>query len=119
MLDADAVINNSSQKVGGSNAYPDPAPKKWVGPDPQKHTGSTPLDMDRKAAAPAVAIDRYRLTPGPQQQTRRTLLQRSTGGTERQTDRRAESVPLHRLCRISLYHTSSVKKSDNIYDTIN
>jgi len=35
MLDADAVINNSSQKVGGSNAYPDPAPKKWVGPDPE------------------------------------------------------------------------------------
>jgi len=28
MLDADAVINNSSQKVGGSNAYPNPAPKK-------------------------------------------------------------------------------------------
>jgi len=37
MLDADAVINNSSQKVGGSNAYPDPAPKKWVGPGPEKH----------------------------------------------------------------------------------
>jgi len=36
MLDADAVINNSSQKVGGSNAYPDPAPKKWAGPDPEK-----------------------------------------------------------------------------------
>ena len=35
MLDADAVINNSSQKVSGSNAYPDPAPKKWVGPDPK------------------------------------------------------------------------------------
>ena len=28
MLDADAVINNSSQKVGGSNASLDPAPKK-------------------------------------------------------------------------------------------
>ena len=40
MLDADAVINNSSQKVGGSNAYLDPAPKKWVGPDPEKHRGS-------------------------------------------------------------------------------
>ena len=36
MSDADAVINNSSQKVGGSNAYPDPAPRKWVGPDPEK-----------------------------------------------------------------------------------
>ena len=36
MLDADAVINSSSQKVGGSNAYPDPAPKNWVGPDPEK-----------------------------------------------------------------------------------
>jgi len=27
MLDADSVINNSSQKVGGFNAYPDPAPE--------------------------------------------------------------------------------------------
>ena len=45
MLDADAVINNSSQKVGGSNDYPDPAPKKWVGPDPEKHMGSTPLHV--------------------------------------------------------------------------
>jgi len=43
MLDADAVINNSFQKVGGSNAYPDPASKRWVGPDPEKHIGSTPL----------------------------------------------------------------------------
>jgi len=42
-LDADAVISNSSKKMGGSNAYPDPAPKKWVGPDPEKHIGSTPL----------------------------------------------------------------------------
>ena len=25
------------------NAYPDPAPKKWVGPDPENHIGSTPL----------------------------------------------------------------------------
>ena len=31
MLDADTVINNSFQKVGGSNAYPDPAPKKVGG----------------------------------------------------------------------------------------
>jgi len=37
-------INNSSQKVGGYNAYPDPAPKKWVGPDPE-NTGSTPLKV--------------------------------------------------------------------------
>ena len=36
MLDADAVINNSSQKVGGSNAYPDPAPKKVGGSGPRK-----------------------------------------------------------------------------------
>ena len=43
MLDTDAVINNSSQKVGGSNAYQDPTPKKWVGSDPEKHIGSTPL----------------------------------------------------------------------------
>jgi len=31
MLDADAVINNSTQK--------------WVGPDPEKHIGSTPLSL--------------------------------------------------------------------------
>ena len=36
MLDADAVINNSSQKVGGSSAYPDPAPKKVGGSGPRK-----------------------------------------------------------------------------------
>ena len=36
MLDADAVINNSSQKVGRSNAYPDPTPKKWVTLPPTK-----------------------------------------------------------------------------------
>ena len=36
MLDADAVINNSSQKVGGSNAYPDPAAKKVGGSGPRK-----------------------------------------------------------------------------------
>jgi len=35
-LDADAVINNLSQKVGGSNAYPDPAPKKVGGSGPRK-----------------------------------------------------------------------------------
>ena len=45
MLDADAVINNSSQKVGGSNAYPDPAPIKVGGPDQEKHVGSTPLSV--------------------------------------------------------------------------
>jgi len=36
MLDADALINDSSQKVGGSNAYPDPAPKKVGGSGPRK-----------------------------------------------------------------------------------
>ena len=50
MLDADAVINNPSQKVGRSNAYPDPAPKKWVGSDPEKHMGSTPLDAAKPGA---------------------------------------------------------------------
>jgi len=29
--------------MGGSNAYPDPASKNWVGPDPEKHIGSTLL----------------------------------------------------------------------------
>ena len=36
MLDADTVINNSSEKVDGSNAYPDPAPKKVGGSGPRK-----------------------------------------------------------------------------------
>jgi len=36
MLDADAVINNSSQKVGGSNAYPDPAPENVGGSGPRR-----------------------------------------------------------------------------------
>jgi len=57
MLDADAVINNSSQKVGGSNAYPDPAPKKWVGSDPEKHilVVSRPLSAGARAADKGVA----------------------------------------------------------------
>ena len=64
MLDADAVINNSSEKVGGSNAYPDPAPEKWVSPDPEKHTGSTPplplvLSLQR-----VLALLHVRLSPG-------------------------------------------------------
>jgi len=36
MLDADTVINNSSEKVRGSNAYLDPAPKKVGGSGPRK-----------------------------------------------------------------------------------
>jgi len=36
MMDADAVINNSSQKVGGSNAYGDAAPKNVRGSGPRK-----------------------------------------------------------------------------------
>jgi len=46
------------------------------------------------AAAPAVqqSIDISR-PPGPQQQTRRTLLQRANG-----TDGRTDTVPLHRPC---------------------
>jgi len=47
MLDADAVINNSSRKVDGSNAYLDPAPKKWVGPDPEKHRIYAPVHQKR------------------------------------------------------------------------
>jgi len=53
--------------------------------------------MRRAAAAPLLlgagraAIDRYLL-----QQTRRTLLQWSINGTDRRTD----TVPLHRPCRI-------------------
>jgi len=39
------------------------------------------------------AIDRYLLPPDPQQQTRRTLLQRANV-----TDRRRDTVPSHRPC---------------------
>jgi len=56
MLDADAVINNSSQKVGGSNAYPDTALKKVGGSGPRKthriyapgSTGQTDRQTDRR-----------------------------------------------------------------------
>jgi len=48
------------------------------------------VDVDRKAAAPGrrllqtrrAAINRYRLPASPQQQTSRTLLQRSIDGTD-------------------------------------
>jgi len=57
MLDADAVINNSFQKVGRSNAYPDPAPKKWVGAYPEKHVGSKPLSIwSNKAYLSAITV---------------------------------------------------------------
>jgi len=36
--------------------------------------------------------------PGPRQQTRRTLLQRSIAGTDRDADRRTDTIPLHRPC---------------------
>jgi len=53
------------------------------------------------AAAPAVqqSVD-ISYPPGQRQQTRRTLLQRSTDGTDRQTDERTDTVPLHRPWRI-------------------
>ena len=47
---------------------------------------------DRRATGRA-AIDRYLLPPDPQQQTRRTLLQRANV-----TDRRRDTVPSHRPC---------------------
>jgi len=48
MLDADTVINNSSQKVGGSNAYPDPAPKKVGGSGYRKtHRIYTPAIQEK------------------------------------------------------------------------
>jgi len=49
------------------------------------------------AEAPAVqqSTDISCLPPGAQQQTRRTLLQRSIDGTDRLTDRRTDTVPLH------------------------
>ena len=51
MLDADAVINNSFQKVGGSNAYPDPTPKKWVGPDPENTQDLRPCKWHKQVPA--------------------------------------------------------------------
>jgi len=46
--------------------------------------------------------------PGAQQQTRRTLLQRSIAGTDRETD----TVPLHRH---AAYYASSVNHSLSMY----
>jgi len=46
---------------------------------------------------------------GPQQQTRRVLLQRSTDGTNGRTDKQTYTVSLHRLCRI-LYEQSQPRK---------
>ena len=40
----------------------------------------------RAAVAPLLLGDRYLCLPGPQQQIRRTLLQRSAAGTDEQTD---------------------------------
>ena len=54
MLDADAVINNSSQKVGGSNAYPDSAPKKVGGSGPRKTHRIYATDDNKPAPAEAV-----------------------------------------------------------------
>jgi len=62
MLDADAVINNSSQKVGGSNAYPDPAPKKAGGSGPRKtHRIYAPGDSSQPAVteSPDTRTGRY------------------------------------------------------------
>jgi len=53
----------------------------------------------------AAVVDRYLGgPPGPQQQTRRTLLLRSTDGTDRQTDRRTP----YRYIQPSAYYASSV-----------
>jgi len=55
------------------------------------------------ARRPPLLID-ISCTPGPQQQTRRTLLQRSKAGTDRQTD----TVPFHRPC--SAYYAGNANK---------
>ena len=53
----------------------------------------------------AAVVDRYLGgPPGPQQQTRRTLLLRSTDGTDRHTDRRTP----YRYIQPSAYYASSV-----------
>ena len=42
-----------------SNAYPDPAPKKWVDPDPEKHVGSMPLVWQDSGMAKWVVAPTY------------------------------------------------------------
>ena len=67
------------------------------------------------ARRPPLSIDLSCLR-GAQQQTRRTLLQRSIDETDRQTDgRTADSGPLHRPC--SAYYASSVKSREIIAET--
>jgi len=63
------------------------------------------------AAAPAVqqSID-ISFPPGPQQQTRRTLLQLANGREkEGQTDRWTDTVPLHRSCSAGSGNEANVK----------
>jgi len=68
------------------------------------------LRQRRCCWAPA-AVDRYDIScpRGVQQQTRRTLLQRSIDGT----DRRADTRLLHRPC--SAYYASSVNNNCSFY----
>jgi len=70
-------------------------------PTPAANVALPAFAAARRAAAPCccgagrAAIDRHLLPtgPGPQQQTRRTQLQRAN-----ETDRRTDTVPLHRPC---------------------
>jgi len=68
----------------------------------------------RAAVAPAVQqpIDIF-YPPSPQQQTRRTLLQRANETdrrTDRRRDRRADTVPFHRPCSAIAYYAGSASK---------
>jgi len=61
------------------------------------HRAAAPLVLTAGPPAVLQSIDVY-WSPGPQQQTRRSGMQRSVDGTDRQTDGRTDAVPLHRPC---------------------
>ena len=119
MLDADTVINNSSQKVDGSNAYPDPAPKKWLGPDPPKtHRIYAP---DSVACSITGHITRRQLHPRASKQSRPC----STYTRSRHTEIGTVSLPASsRWVRVTAVHyelyymRSQQSRSGGSYETL-
>jgi len=79
-----------------------------------KHATKRRAVVRRAARRPAAAaVDRHLLRPpGPQQQTRRPLLQRSTVRTQRhgQTDRQIDGRTLYRDTDPTAYYDSSANK---------
>jgi len=61
------------------------------------------VDMDRKAAVPAAAIGRYRLSAGLTAANPPHAAM--AGERDRQTDRRTDTVPFHRPC--SAYYSAN------------